>query len=74
VGAHRAESLTGRCEPVDAREAVRIGLVDEHAFVTKRPSSSTRDTRRMPHRDVQAEPGRCLSPDLAGAVAASVVQ
>jgi hypothetical protein len=43
VGAHRAESLTGRCEPVDAREAVRIGLVDEHAFVTKRPSSSTRD-------------------------------
>ncbi len=29
VGAHRAESLTGRCEPVDAREAVRIGLVDE---------------------------------------------
>jgi putative two-component system protein, hydrogenase maturation factor HypX/HoxX len=29
VGAHRAESLTGRCEPVDAREAARIGLVDE---------------------------------------------
>jgi putative two-component system hydrogenase maturation factor HypX/HoxX len=29
VGAHRAESLTGRCEPVDAREAVRIGLVDQ---------------------------------------------
>jgi putative two-component system hydrogenase maturation factor HypX/HoxX len=29
VGAYRAESLTGRCEPVDAREAVRIGLVDE---------------------------------------------
>ena len=29
VGAHRAESLTGRCEPVDAWEAVRIGLVDE---------------------------------------------
>jgi putative two-component system hydrogenase maturation factor HypX/HoxX len=28
VGAHRAESLTARCEPVDAREAVRIGLVD----------------------------------------------
>ena len=29
VGAHRAESLAGRCEPVDAQEAVRIGLVDE---------------------------------------------
>jgi putative two-component system hydrogenase maturation factor HypX/HoxX len=29
VGAHWAESLTARCEPVDAREAVRIGLVDE---------------------------------------------
>jgi putative two-component system hydrogenase maturation factor HypX/HoxX len=29
VGAHQAESLTGRCEPVDAGEAVRIGLVDE---------------------------------------------
>jgi putative two-component system protein, hydrogenase maturation factor HypX/HoxX len=29
VGAHRAESLAGRCEPVGAREAVRIGLVDE---------------------------------------------
>ena len=29
VGAHRAESLVGRCEPVDAVEAVRIGLVDE---------------------------------------------
>jgi putative two-component system protein, hydrogenase maturation factor HypX/HoxX len=29
VGAHRAESLTGRCEPVDAREALRIGLVDQ---------------------------------------------
>jgi putative two-component system protein, hydrogenase maturation factor HypX/HoxX len=29
VGAHRAESLAGRCEPVDVREAVRIGLVDE---------------------------------------------
>ena len=29
VGAHRAESLVGRCEPVAAEEAVRIGLVDE---------------------------------------------
>jgi putative two-component system hydrogenase maturation factor HypX/HoxX len=29
VGAHQAESLAGRCEPVNAREAVRIGLVDE---------------------------------------------
>jgi putative two-component system hydrogenase maturation factor HypX/HoxX len=29
VGAHRAESLAGRCEPVDAQEAVRIGLVDD---------------------------------------------
>jgi putative two-component system protein, hydrogenase maturation factor HypX/HoxX len=29
VGAHRAQSLTGRCEPADAGEAVRIGLVDE---------------------------------------------
>jgi putative two-component system hydrogenase maturation factor HypX/HoxX len=29
VGGHRAESLVGRCEPVAAEEAVRIGLVDE---------------------------------------------
>lgn len=29
VGAHTAESLAGRCEPVDVAEAVRIGLVDE---------------------------------------------
>jgi putative two-component system hydrogenase maturation factor HypX/HoxX len=29
VGAHQAESLAGRCEPVDVVEAVRIGLVDE---------------------------------------------
>jgi putative two-component system protein, hydrogenase maturation factor HypX/HoxX len=29
VGAHRAESLVGRCEPVAVEEAVRIGLVDE---------------------------------------------
>ena len=29
VGAYQAESLTGRCEPVDVAEAVRIGLVDE---------------------------------------------
>ena len=29
VGAHQAESLAGRCEPVDVTEAARIGLVDE---------------------------------------------
>src|SRR6185312_7046727 len=29
VGGHPAESLVGRCEPVAAREAVRIGLVDD---------------------------------------------
>jgi putative two-component system hydrogenase maturation factor HypX/HoxX len=29
VGAHQAESLVGRCEPVDVVEAVRMGLVDE---------------------------------------------
>jgi putative two-component system hydrogenase maturation factor HypX/HoxX len=29
VAAHQAESVTGRCEPADAGEAVRIGLVDQ---------------------------------------------
>jgi len=29
VGGHPAESLVGRCEPVAAQEAVRIGLVDD---------------------------------------------
>jgi putative two-component system hydrogenase maturation factor HypX/HoxX len=29
VGGHRAESLVGRCEPVAAEEAMRIGLVDD---------------------------------------------
>ena len=56
VGAHRAESLAGRCEPVDATEAVRIGLVDE---ALRRPAGrvrgggagvrgEARDPRRLP--------------------------
>ena len=76
VGAHRAESLTGRCEPVDAWEAVRIGLVDEvlagpQAFfeeaVLRYATKARGPHRLLPATAAQARcPGRRRAPPPAG--------